>query len=188
MVNRKLLVGLVLSAALGFLAAYVPGGAARADNKPAAAPAGSPAAKPATTCKAHNGKPCCDPAVTAHLPKEVVFKACGESDATFLGEEGAKETCKYFFKSEGGKEEDSYVQVYSPAQKEVPAQPNDPFFSYKRVGKVYVTDKAKSPKSAPMMAQGTGLYFPGKGYIVTVNASTKVCTKAEATKLAPSIK
>src|SRR5271154_6496190 len=70
MANRTLLVGLALGASLGFVAVVVPGRLARAD-KPAGAPAGA--------CKAHNGKPCCDPAVTAHLPLAAVFAACGES-------------------------------------------------------------------------------------------------------------
>jgi hypothetical protein len=181
MAHRKIWVGLTLAAALGFLAAYAPGQLARADDKSAA-----PAAAP--TCKLH-GKKCCDPAVAAHLPKEAVYRACGESDATYLGEDGSeKETCKYVFQVPGQKEVDTYVQVYAPVQKEVLQEPNDPFFSYKKIGKAYVTEKAKSPKSAPMLASQTGLYMPGKGYSVSVNASVKVCTKAEAKKLAPSLK
>jgi len=39
-----------------------------------------------------------------------------------------------------------------------------------------------------MAASSTGLYMAGKGYSVSINASTKVCTKAEAAKLAPSMK
>jgi hypothetical protein len=188
MAHRKILVGstLVLAAAMGFTAAY-------GQNKPAAAPAaGAGGAAPAPakpTCSKMYGKSCCDPAVMEHLPKDAVFKACGESDATFLGESGSKDNCKYHFKVEGEKSsDDTYVQVYAPAQKEVPASPNDPFFSYKKVGKVYVTDKAKSPKSAPIAAAQTGLYLAGKGYIVSVAASTKVCTKQEAQKLGASMK
>jgi hypothetical protein len=181
MAHRKILVGLTLAAALGFLGAYLPGQLARADNKPAAAAAAAP------TCKLY-GKTCCDPAVAAHLTKDAVYKACGESDATFLGEDGSKDTCKYVFKVPNEKEENTFVQVYAPAQKEVPKEPNDPFFSWKKVGKVFVTDKAKSPKAAPMMVNSTGLWLPGKSYFVSVNASTKVCTKAEVKKLAPSMK
>jgi hypothetical protein len=183
MAHRKMLFGLVFAAA-GFATAYVPGRDARAQAPKAPEPAA--AAKP--TCAKQFGKNCCDPEVAAHLTKDAVFKACGESDATFLGEAGSKETCKYHFKVEGEKPEDTYVQVYVPAQKEVLQSPNDPFFSYKKVGKVYVTDKAKSPKSAPMAAAQTGLYLAGKGYSVSVSASTKVCSKAEATKLAGSMK
>ena len=51
-----------------------------------------------------------------------------------------------------------------------------------------MTEKAKSPKAAPMIANATGLWLPGKGYLVSVNASTKVCDKAEVKKLAASIK
>lgn len=184
MAHRKIWIGLTFSAALGFLAAYVPGQAARADSKPPTPP---PAAAAKPTCKLH-GKKCCDPAVAAHLPKEAVYKACGESDTTYLGEDGAKDTCKYVFKVANEKEDDTYVQVYAPVQKEVLQEPNDPFFSYKKIGKVYVTEKAKSPKSAPMLASQTGLYMPAKGYSVSVNASVKVCTKVEAKKLAPEIK
>jgi len=184
MEKRKVLLALVGGVSLGLLAARAPRQAAGAD-KPA-----TPATKPAAagTCKAHNGKACCDPAVAGHLPKEAVYKACGESDATFLGEEGSKDTCKYVFKVEGQKEDDTFVQVYAPAQKEVQSEPNDPFFSWKKVGKVFVTEKAKSPKAAPMMVNSTGLWLPGKGYFVSVNASTKVCSKTEAKKLAPEMK
>jgi hypothetical protein len=185
MTNRKILIGFTLAAAGGFATAYGPGLTARAQGKPAAPAAGAPAAK--QNCKLH-GKNCCDPAVMAHLPKDAVFSACGESEVTFLGEEGSKDTCKYVFKVQGEKEEDTFVQVYAPAQKEVPKEPNDPFFAWKKVGKVFVTEKAKSPKAAPMMVNSTGLWLPGKGYFVSVNASTKVCTKAEAKKLAPSMK
>ena len=131
---------------------------------------------------------CCDPAIAAHLTKEAVFSACGESEATFLGEQGSKETCKYVFKVEGQKEDETFVQVYAPAQKEVPSEPNDPFFQWKKIGKVFVTEKAKSPKAAPMMINSTGLWLPAKGYFVSVNASTKVCDKSQAKKLAPSMK
>lgn len=186
--TRKLFVGLTLSATAGFLAAYLPIGAARAD-KAAAPAAGKPAAAEAPKCKTWGAKPqCCDPAIAAHLPKSAVFQACGESEATFLGEQGSKDTCKYVFKVEGQKEDETFVQVYAPAAKEVPSEPNDPFFQWKKVGKVFMTEKAKSPKAAPMMVNSTGLWLPGKGYTVSVNASTKVCDKGQAKKLAPSMK
>jgi len=178
MANRNILIGLVLTGAASFGAAYVATPAARAE-------ATAPAAKP--TCKLH-GKACCDPAVTAHLSKDAVFSACGESEATFLGEDGSKDTCKYIFSVPGEKAEDTFVQVYAPAQKEVPSEPNDPFFAWKKVGKVFVTEKAKSPKAAPMIANATGLWLPGKGYFVSVNASTKVCSKPEVKKLASAMK
>jgi hypothetical protein len=148
---------------------------------------GQPAA-PAPTCKVFGAGRCCDPAVAAHLTKEAVFSSCGESDATFLGEQGSKDTCKYFFKVPGEKDTDMFVQVYAPPQKDVPAAPNDPFFKWGRVGKVFITEKAMSPKSAPMLAQSTGLWLPGKDYIVAINASTKVCTKSEAKRLAAKMK
>lgn len=183
MLQRKILFGLAMSATAGFAVATVPALVARAQNKPAAAAA--PAAKP--TCKLH-GKNCCDPAIAAHLPVSAVFSACGQSEATFAGEEGSKDTCKYVFNIPGQKADETYVQVYAPTQKEVLPAPNDPFFSYKKVGKVFMTDKAKSPKSAPMLASQTGLYMPGKGYSVSVNASLKVCDKPQVKKLAGSIK
>jgi hypothetical protein len=185
MTTRSLFTSLLVVALLGYGA-----GAARKAlaDKVAAAPAAGAATPTPTTCKAFGSAKCCDPAIAAHLTRAAVFKACGESDATFLGEAGSKETCKYVFKVEGEKPDETFVQVYAPAQKEVPSYPNDPFFSWKKVGKAFVTDKAKSPKAAPMMANATGIWFPGKGYFVSVNASTKVCTKVEASKLAPSIK
>jgi len=53
---------------------------------------------------------------------------------------------------------------------------------------VFFTKKALSPKSAPMLASATGLWLPAKAYFVAVNASTKVCTKYEAMRLAPRMK
>jgi hypothetical protein len=151
---------------------------ARAQQAPAAAPG---------KCKLWKGASCCDPNIAGHLSRDAIFSACGESDATYLGEEAQKDTCKYVFKAAGHKEEDSFVQIYAPAQKDVPSAPNDPFFRWKKVGKVFVTDKALSPKSAPLLAASTGLWMPGKGYVVSINASTAVCTKPEAEKLAKSL-
>jgi len=156
--------------------------AARAQQAPA------PAAAPAPNCKLWKGSKCCEPAITAHLPKEAVFAACGESEATYLGEHASTDTCKYVFKVEGKNEQSTFVQVYAPAQKEVPSSPTDPFFRWKKVGKVFVTDKALSPKSAPLLEASTGLWLPGKGYAVSINASTAVCTKPEAERLAKSIR
>lgn len=190
MSNSKLALGtfgVVLASAVSLLA-FAPASFAQPEKPPATAGAVAHSAAMELKCKQHNGKTCCDPSLAGHLPLAAIFSACGESDATFLGEEGSKETCKYVFKVEGQKEEDTFVQVYAPAQKEVPSEPNDPFFSWKRVGKVFMTEKAKSPKAAPMMVNSTGLWLPGKGYFVSVNASTKVCDKAQAKKLAPSIK
>ena len=190
--SRRLFTSLlaVLAVGLGAGSARV----AMAQKPAAVAPANAGGAAPATaggaaaSCKAFGTAKCCDPAIAAHLPRVAVFKSCGESEATFLGEAGSKETCKYVFKVDGEKAEETFVQVYAPVQKEVPSSPNDPFFSWKKVGKAFVTDKAKSPKAAPMMANSTGIWMPGKGYFVSVNASTKVCTKVEASKLAASIK
>jgi hypothetical protein len=174
------------SAILSSIACFIVVLVVRALAQPAPAP--KPAAAPAVSCKTYGPGKCCDPAAAAHLPKEAVFTACGESEATFLGEQGGKDSCKYFFKVPGAKEEESFVQVFAPPQKEVPAAPNDPFFEWGKVGAVFYTKKAMSPKSAPMLAGATGLWLPAKGYFVSVNASTKVCTKAEALRLAPRMK
>lgn len=152
----------------------------------AQAPAKTPPPAAAPSCKAYGGGACCAPGVSQHLAKEAIFAACGESDATYLGEKGSKDTCRYVFRNAA--KEEGFVEVYAPAQKEVPSAPSDPFFSWKKVGKVYLTDKAKSPKSAPMLEAATGLWMAGTGVVVSVNASTKVCTKAEATRLAKSLR
>jgi len=152
-----------------------------------ATPAAAPPPPPACA-KTFGGGRCCDAAVTAHLSKESVFSSCGESDATFLGEQGSKDTCKYFFKVEGEKEAESFVQVYAPALKDVPSAPNDPFFKWGHVGRVFYTERALSPKAAPMLANATGLWLPGKGYFVAINASTKVCSRPEARRLATKLK
>jgi hypothetical protein len=38
------------------------------------------------------------------------------------------------------------------------------------------------------VANATGLWLPGKGYFVAVNASTKVCDKAQVKRLAAKMK
>jgi hypothetical protein len=160
----------------------------RATRAAPSAPA-APAVAQAGNCKTFGEKgKCCSPDVTMHLAKEAVYAACGESEATFLGEAAEKDTCKYYFKVAGEKSEDTFVQVYTQAVKEVPDKPTDPFLSYKKVGKVWMTDKSKSPKVAAMAASSTGLYLPGRGYFVSVVATTKVCTKNEAITLSKSMK
>jgi hypothetical protein len=172
--TRRYAVSLFALVSVGFLI-----GRAIAQAPPPPAPA---------NCKVFGAGKCCDPPVVAHLSKEAVFTACGESTATFLGEQGSKDTCKYFFKVAGAKDDETYVQVYSPTVKDVPTEPTDPFFKWGMIGRVYVTEKALSPKAAPLLAGATGLWLPGKGFFVAVNASTKVCTKAEAKRLAPRMK
>jgi hypothetical protein len=164
------------------LALLLFGTAATADAPAAAPPAEN------TNCKTYGAGKCCDPAIAAHLVKEAVYSACGESEATFLGEQGLKDTCRYFFKVEGEKSEDTYVQVYAPPTKNVPSEPGDPFFVWGKVGKVFYTEKGASPKAQSMLTGSTGLWKAGSGYFVAINASTKVCTKAEAKRLAPRIK
>jgi hypothetical protein len=151
---------------------------------------GAPPAAPAGNCKTFGAGKCCKPDVTMHLPKEAVYAACGESDATFIGEAASKDmlTCKYHFSVPGEKSEDTNVQVYVGMAKEIPDKPSDPFFSYKKLGKVWMTDKAKSPKAAAMSSGTAGLYLAGKGYYIMVSASTKVCSKNEVIALSKSIK
>jgi hypothetical protein len=178
---RSLVAAAIVGAFVSLFAALARFGAEPARAQPSAG----------AGCKSYNAGKCCDPAVTRHLPKEAVFSACGESEATFLGEQAggkANDSCKYVFRVEGQKAEDTAVQVYAPAMKDVPSQPADPFFHFKKVGKVFVTDKALTPKTAPLLAASTGLWLPGAGYYVSVNASTRVCTRAEAERLARSLR
>ena len=151
-------------------------------------PAAAPAPAAAGNCKTYGGGKCCSPDVTLHLSKADVYQACGQSDATFLGEVGSKDTCKYVFKVAGENEDSTFVQVYSPVAREVLDKPTDPFMSFKKVGKVWVTDKAKSPKAQAQVTGSTGLYMAGRGYFVSIAASTKVCTKNQAIQLSKSIK
>jgi hypothetical protein len=144
-----------------------------------------PAAPP---CKAYGESRCCDPKVSAHLPREAVYAACGQSEASYLGEKGEKDTCSYYFKVGTDPTESTVVQVYAPAMASPPAAPNDPFFSWKKIGKVFMIDKARSPKATAMMQNTLGLWFAGKDYIVSVKAATRVCGKPTARKLAGAIK
>ena len=178
--TRILLLGSLLAAALVALPAT--------QAAPPAPPAAPPAAAPAGNCKTFGAGKCCSPDVTLHLAKEDVFSACGQSEATYLGEAASKDTCKYHFKIAGESSEDTFVQVYSPVAKEVLDKPTDPFMSFKKVGKVWVTDKPKSPKAAAQVASSTGLYMAGRGYFVSVAASTKVCSKTQAIALSKSMK
>src|SRR5205807_7185671 len=119
---------------------------------------------------------------------KAVLGACGESDATFLGEQATKDGCKYFFKVDGGKPEDGVVQVYAPKMKDVPPAPQDPFFTWRKVGRAFMIERANSPKAAAMSAGSSGLWMPGKGYYVSVTAATNVCTKDQVRKLAASMR
>ena len=118
MSHRKILFGLTLSVAMvGLTAAY-------AQNKPATPPAPGgagrgprrAAAKP--TCKLH-GKDCCDPAIEAHLPKEAVFKACGESDATFLGQEARRRHLQVLLQGRGRRRRERHLRpgLRAPAER-----------------------------------------------------------------------
>jgi hypothetical protein len=178
--TRILLLGSLLAAALVALPAT--------QAAPPVPPAAPPAAAPAGNCKTFGAGKCCSPDVTLHLAKEDVYSACGQSEATYLGEAASKDTCKYHFKIAGENSEDTFVQVYSPVAKEVLDKPTDPFMSFKKVGKVWVTDKPKSPKAAAQVASSTGLYMAGRGYFVSVAASTKVCSKTQAVTLSKSMK
>jgi hypothetical protein len=185
-VPSVLAVALPLLLAEGATLAAAPAPAA----KPAATPAAPPPAAATGNCKTFGAGKCCSPDVTMHLAKEAVYAACGESEATFIGEAASKDmfTCKYHFSVPGENSEDTTVQVYVGTGKEIPDKPTDPFFSYKKVGKVWMTDKAKSPKAATMSDATTGLYMASKGYYLMVSASTKVCTKNEVAALAKSLK
>jgi hypothetical protein len=181
--SRLLITGSTLAAALAIPALFHPSATHAAPPTPAA-----PTAAPAGNCKTYGAGKCCHPDVSLHLNKEAIFAACGESDATFLGEEASKETCNFHFKVAGENADETTVQVYAPVVKEVMDKPTDPFMSFKKVGKVWVTDKAKSPKAAAQVVSRTGLYLAGRGFFVSVSASTKVCTKNEAITLSKSIK
>ena len=89
---------------------------------------------------------------------------------------------------EGEKEDDTFVQVYAPAQKEVLPEPNDPFFAWKKIGKVVRDREGQVAQVGADDGQPDRALPAGQGLLVSVNASTKVCTKAEAKKLAPSMK
>ncbi len=183
--TRIVLATSLFSAALGVAVLLHQPASQAAPPAPAPAPA---AAAPAGNCKTFGAGKCCSPDVTLHLSKDAVFSACGQSEATFLGEAASKDTCKYHFKVAGENSEETYVQVYSPIAKDVLDKPTDPFMSFKKVGKVWVTDKAKSPKAATQVAASTGLYLPGRGFFVSVAASTKVCSKTQAITLSKSMK
>lgn len=68
--------------------------------------------------------------------------------------------------------------------------PSDPFFTWTKVGKAFVTTRATTPRSAPLLAASTGIFLPEgtDGSSVSVNASTKVCTPSEAQKLARAVR
>jgi len=91
------------------------------------------------------------------------------------------------FKVAGENEDSTYVQVYSPIAKEVLDKPTDPFMSFKKVGKCGSLTK----RSRPRPGAGCGQHRPvhgGRGYFVSIAASTKVCSKAQALQLSKSIK
>ena len=158
-------------------------------------------------CKSYGNGPCCDPAVSRHLSRGAVFNACQEDRETFLGEVGSVDTCRYVFgaKQRGGNTATSsatasttpeptpvgHVEVHAPAASavaEIPEEPTDPFFSWARIGKAFVTVRAKDPRGAPLLAASTGIWLPTEGSFVSVNASTRVCTRSQAQQLARQLR
>jgi hypothetical protein len=161
------------------------------------------AATPETpaACKAFDGGPCCDREVSRHLSRYAIFNACRDTSERYLGERGeggSTGTCRYVFgpkRTRGEKPDpdrpvqaDGFVEISVPARSDVPEQPDDPFFAWTKVGKAFVAYKAKTPNAAPMLAATTGIWLPGDGYVVSVTASTKVCSRGEAQKLAKSVR
>lgn len=151
-------------------------------------------------CKAFDGGPCCDRDVSRHLSRYAVFGACRDTSERYLGERGSKDTCRYVFgpkRPRGEKPDpdqpiqpDGFVEISVPVRSDIPQQPDDPFFAWTKVGKAFVAYKAKVPSAAPMLAATTGIWLPlpDDGYVVSVTASTKVCSRGEAQKLAKSVR
>ncbi len=161
MSHRKIMFGLPLSATVGLLAAVRPG-ARRARGRQAGGRArGRRADLQATTARSaatRRSWPTCR--------KDAVFTACGESDATFLGEDGSRRTpASTSSRSADEKEDDTYVQVYAPAQKEVLPEPNDPFFSLEE-GRQGLHDREGEVAQvrADARRRRRGSDMPGKGY------------------------
>jgi len=76
-------------------------------------PSHAPQTAVASPCKTYGDGPCCDPGLARRLPKEAVFAACAQSEATFLGEEARGDGCRCAFRVAS---EDAFVQVHvSPA-------------------------------------------------------------------------
>jgi hypothetical protein len=144
-------------------------------------------------CKAHGQGPCCEREVTRHLSRYAVFSACKEGSDTFLGEVGGPDSCRYVFRPKVGKEPgeaEGFVEVSAPAQSEVPEEPQDPFFSWAKVGNAFVAVKGKTPQARSLLESSTGIWLPNPkaGYFVSVTASTNVCTRGEAQKLAKAVR
>ena len=184
MKTHALVLTLAATTTLGLAAAQV----AHAQQKPAA---------PAGNCKTFGGNRCCDPSITAHLSKESVFSACGESDATFLGEKGSNDGCKYYFKVPGEKDEEMYVEIFAQKVKGTPPMPADPFVTWKKVvGSVMMAEPkslkgATNPKVKAMAGDTSGsigLWMPGQGYSLMVSSSAKICSKTDAKRLAASMR
>jgi hypothetical protein len=148
-------------------------------------------------CKAYGDGPCCEKEVTRHLSRYSVFTACKEGSDTFLGEVGGKvgdnDSCRYVFRPKVGKEPgeaEGFVEVSAPTQSEVPVEPQDPFFSWAKVGKAFVAVKGKTPQAKSLLEATTGIWLPNaeRGYFVSVTVSTNVCTRGEAQKLAKAVR
>jgi hypothetical protein len=160
------------------------------------------AASPETpaACKAFDGAPCCDRELSRHLSRYAIFSACRDTSERYLGERGSKDACRYVFgpkRPRGEKPDpdqpvqaDGFVEITTPARSDIPEQPDDPFFAWTKVGKAFVAYKAKTPTATPMLAAATGIWLaqPDAGYVVSVTASTKVCSRGEAQKLAKSVR
>jgi hypothetical protein len=85
---------------------------------------------------------------------------------------------------------EGFVELSAPAQTDVPEEPQDPFFSWSKVagGKAFVALRGKTPQARALLESTTGIWLPGKDFIVSVTASTSVCSRGEALKLAKSVR
>ena len=181
MSHRKILVGLSLSAVMGLSVAY-------AQNKPAAPAAGgaggAPAAAAKPTCKLH-GKTCCDPAVEAHLPKEAVFKACGESEATYLGEEAQATPASTSSRSRGRRKTRRSCRFTRPSEGGAARAERSVLLVEEGRQGVRHGQGEVAQGGADGGVNSTGLYLPGKGYFGQRQRVDEGLHRAEATKLAP---
>jgi hypothetical protein len=160
-------------------------------------------------CKAYGDGACCERAVTRHLSRQAVYAACKEGSDTYLGEvagqidtpSGPIASCRYVFKPKPPgstskvpaaerTDPEGFVELSAPPQAAVPEAPEDPFFSWSKVSgsKAFVALKGKTPQAAALLESSTGIWLPGTDFVVSVTASTSVCSRGEALKLAKSVR
>ena len=137
--------------------------------------------------------PECPSALIRHLSPPLVRRTCKKAQKTFERTVLVEGACRYVFRPEESEEEADtaklpFVEIRETSQPEPPSRPEDTFYSWRKVGKAYVTYKANTARAQPWFDTATTLWLADETTVVTVTVATALCTRAEADRLAKALR